>query len=75
MNLCPLPATSTDYTKKSTPQGTELGDDYTPNLLGHARLYVLADKYDIESLKALVLHKLHDTLQIFVVRSSLWGCG
>ena len=34
----------------------------TPVFLGHARLYVFADKWGIEALKTLSLHKLHKTL-------------
>lgn len=36
--------------------------DGYPNLLEHARLYVLAERYDIKKLKSLVLQKLHATL-------------
>ncbi|EFQ99282.1 hypothetical protein MGYG_02295 [Nannizzia gypsea CBS 118893] len=39
--------------------------DYTPVFLGHARLYVVADKYGIQSLKDLVLCKLYKTLKNF----------
>lgn len=38
-------------------------EDYTPIFVGHARLYVFAEKWDIRPLKALVLHKLHATLR------------
>jgi hypothetical protein len=37
-------------------------DDYTPVLLGHARLYTFGDEYLIPSLKNLALKKLHTTL-------------
>lgn len=40
-------------------------EDYTPVFLGHARLYVLADKYGVESLKYLCLDKIHETLVNF----------
>lgn len=39
--------------------------DFTPVFLGHAQLYVLADKYGIESLRKLVLSKLYQTLKEF----------
>jgi hypothetical protein len=39
-------------------------EDYGPVLLGHARLYVLGDKYDIPSLRNLALYKLHKTLVV-----------
>ncbi|GMG25948.1 unnamed protein product [Aspergillus oryzae] len=44
---------------------TQLNEDFTPVFLGHARLYVLADKYGIESLTQLVLEKLKQTLNDF----------
>ena len=37
-------------------------EDYTNVFLSHARLYVFADKYDIEPLKVLALEELHATL-------------
>ncbi|KAE8423583.1 hypothetical protein BDV36DRAFT_279106 [Aspergillus pseudocaelatus] len=52
--------------KTFTPRGnTELNEDFTPVFLGHASLYVLADKYGIESLSQLVLDKLKQTLKGF----------
>lgn len=36
--------------------------DYSPVFLGHAQLYVFAEKWGIESLLTLALHKLHATL-------------
>lgn len=35
--------------------------------LAHARLYVFADKYGIEPLESLSLHKLHATLKSFTL--------
>jgi hypothetical protein len=40
-------------------------EDYTPVFLSHARLYVFAEKWGIEALKTLTLHKLHRTLTTF----------
>ena len=40
-------------------------EDYTEVILSHARVYVFAEKYDIEKLKALALDELHGTLQNF----------
>lgn len=40
-------------------------EDYTPIFLAHADLYVFGDKYCIETLKLLVLSKLHQTLSSF----------
>jgi hypothetical protein len=42
-------------------------EDYTPVFLAHARLYALAEKYGVESLKRLTLHKLHKTLKSFTL--------
>ena len=40
-------------------------EDYTEVFLSHARVYVFAEKYDIQSLKALALDELHGTLENF----------
>ncbi|KFY87882.1 hypothetical protein V498_06982 [Pseudogymnoascus sp. VKM F-4517 (FW-2822)] len=48
-------------------------EDYTPVFLGHARLYVFADKWGIEALKTLSLHKLHKTLATFTPYSARLG--
>jgi hypothetical protein len=40
-------------------------EDYTSIFLAHAELYVFGDKYCIETLKLLVLLKLHQTLSSF----------
>ena len=42
-------------------------EDYTDVFLAHARLYVFADKYDIEPLKVLSLEELHATLAIYTL--------
>ena len=42
-------------------------EDYTEVFLGHARMYVFAEKYDIQSLKKLALDKLQHTLSIFTL--------
>jgi hypothetical protein len=42
-------------------------EDYTYVFLGHARLYVFANKWGIEALKSLSLHKLHKTLFTFTL--------
>ena len=42
-------------------------EDYTTVLLGHAQLYVFAEKWGIEALKTLALHKLHQTLASFTL--------
>lgn len=40
-------------------------ENYTEVFLSHARVYVFADQYDIQLLKALALDELHGTLQNF----------
>ena len=40
-------------------------EDYTEVFLSHARVYVFAEEFDIQSLKALALDELHGTLQNF----------
>ncbi|KAE8384200.1 hypothetical protein BDV23DRAFT_191864 [Aspergillus alliaceus] len=47
------------------PENTGSWEDFTPVFLEQARLYVLADKYGIESLCQLVLAKLYHTLKSF----------
>lgn len=42
-------------------------EDYSEVFLGHARLYVFADKYDIENLKVLAREELHATLAVFTM--------
>jgi hypothetical protein len=51
---------------KCKPRRNKLStENYTPVFLAHARLYVFADKYCIESLRMLALDKLHHTLSVF----------
>jgi len=45
-------------------------EDFTPVFLGHARLYVLAEKYGVEHLKKLVSHKIHKTLVAFTLHET-----
>ena len=62
-----IPSTQTDnlsYTF-TPPMNSGSWDDFNPVFLGQARLYILADKYCIESLRHLVLSKLHETLTNF----------
>ena len=42
-------------------------EDYTPIFLGHAHLYVFADKWGVTGLKNLALSKLHQTLLHFTL--------
>jgi hypothetical protein len=46
---------------------TKCTEDYTPVFLAHARLYAVADKYGVEPLQRLSLHKLHTTLVQFTL--------
>lgn len=43
----------------------EPNENFSPIFLGHAQLYVFADKYDIQPLKLLALKKLQQTLALF----------
>ncbi|CAJ2500186.1 Uu.00g030390.m01.CDS01 [Anthostomella pinea] len=55
-------------TPTSTPRtNAEACEDYSGIFLAHARLYVLADKYDIRTLRQLALHKLWATLKDFTL--------
>ncbi|KAF3896759.1 BTB domain-containing protein [Trichophyton interdigitale] len=63
-----LPERCTQFTEQFKPFSNVTDDqDFTPVFLGHARLYVIADKYCIEALKELVLFKLHRTLKDFTL--------
>lgn len=42
-------------------------EDYRPVFLGHARLYALAEKYGVETLKMLTLHRLFATLLLYKI--------
>ncbi|KAL7943700.1 hypothetical protein V8C42DRAFT_328213 [Trichoderma barbatum] len=48
-------------------------EDYSDVFLSHARLYVLADKYDIPELRQLSVHKLYATLKEFVLYPERMG--
>jgi hypothetical protein len=50
-----------------------LEEDYTPVFLGHARLYVFAEKWGIDALKTLTLYKLHKTLAAFKIYEARRG--
>ncbi|KAM3067032.1 hypothetical protein ACMFMG_011813 [Clarireedia jacksonii] len=48
-------------------QNSDPTEDYTTVFLGHAQLYVFAEKWNIKSLKTLALFKLHKTLTSFTL--------
>jgi len=48
-------------------------EDHTEVFLCHARLYVFAEKYDIEPLKMLTRRKIHQALVIFILHTSRVG--
>jgi hypothetical protein len=48
-------------------QNSSPTEDYTKVFLGHAHLYVFAEKWGIEDLKTLALFKLHKTLVSFTL--------
>ena len=47
---------------------TTPSEDYTDTFLSHARLYVFAERFDIQPLKRLTLKNLHQALTSFTVR-------
>lgn len=65
-----VPATSL-----SDPPRSNLGplEDYSDVFLSHARVYVFADKYDIEPLQKLALKYLHQTLVAFTLHPERCG--
>lgn len=63
-----LPELQQQLTHECTPRpNSSPEEDYTNVFLGHASLYVFAEKYDIEPLRALTLNKLHNTLLKFAL--------
>ena len=48
-------------------------EDYTPIFLAHARLYVFADKYDIQALKVLAMEELHAVLAVYTLYEERTG--
>lgn len=48
-------------------------ENYTEVFLSHARLYVFAEKYDIQALKTLALEELHNTLKIYTLHRRRTG--
>ena len=70
----PLPTCSAYLTKISKARAnTSAIEDYTPIFLGHARLYTLADEYGVNTLKSVVLYKLHATLCLFTPYEARYG--
>ncbi|PPJ53240.1 hypothetical protein CBER1_11888 [Cercospora berteroae] len=56
-----------DWTPYTSRPNEEPCEEYTDVLLCHAKLYVLADTYDVERLRMLSLNKLHSTLCAFTL--------
>ncbi|OJJ45227.1 hypothetical protein ASPZODRAFT_133856 [Penicilliopsis zonata CBS 506.65] len=54
---------------ESNPLSNLYYDDFKAVFEGHVRLYVLADKYGIQPLCFIVLHKLYETLKQFKIDS------
>ncbi|RYO96420.1 hypothetical protein DL764_007468 [Monosporascus ibericus] len=54
-------------------QNKKYDENYALVFLAHARLYVMADKYDLPQLSELALHKLWATLKIFTPYPSRLG--
>ncbi|KAI7776480.1 hypothetical protein LA080_005309 [Diaporthe eres] len=61
------PTSTSAFSPRKNTEGCE---DYTGVFLCHAKLYVVADKYDIPALKQLSLHRLHATLKEFTLYPS-----
>lgn len=51
----------------------ESSEEYSEVFLSHARLYTLADKYDIPELRKLSLHKIYVSLKEFILYPSRIG--
>ena len=51
-------------------RNTKADENYAEVFLSHAKLYVLADKYDIAGLGAESIHRLYKTLRCFAVYKS-----
>ncbi len=63
-----LPESQQQLTHECTPRpNSSPEEDYTTVFLGHASLYVFSEKYGVESLRALTLKKLHNTLVTFTL--------
>ncbi|KAF3067707.1 hypothetical protein CFAM422_008511 [Trichoderma lentiforme] len=69
--------TNSAYESPTTPftprKNTESCEDYSEVFLSHARLYVLADKYDIKELRDLSAHKVWATLKEFTLYPERMG--
>ena len=63
--VVPSPQTTDSNDTFTPPKNTGSWEDFTPEFLEQARLYVLADKNCIDLLCQLVLFKLHQTLKSF----------
>jgi hypothetical protein len=64
----PAPACQSKHKSRFKPKANnDVYENFSPVFLGHARLYILADKYLVHSLKQLVLHKLYKTLEHFTI--------
>ena len=48
-------------------------EEYTEVFLCHARLYVFADKYDIQGLKVLAMEDLHAVLAVYTLHKECTG--
>lgn len=62
--------------KKDAPQprqNSNKREDYSEVFLGHARLYVFADKYDIQTLKEFTIEELHATLAVYTLYQERTG--
>jgi hypothetical protein len=63
--VIPIPQTTDPNYTFTPPENTGSWEDFNLVFLEQAQLYVLADRYCIDSLCQLVLSKLHQTLKTF----------
>lgn len=60
-------APSVSHTPFEVRANQDPSEDYSEVLLSHARVYVFAEKYDIQPLKNMALSYLHQTLAAFIL--------
>ncbi len=65
-----VPLGAADFTSRANRCAIE---DYTPVLLGHAQLYVFADRYDVPELRSMALQRLQRVLEHFTLYAERRG--
>ena len=69
----PLPTDSPRSSEVPNSRDSFAMEDFTPVFLGHARLYVFADYWGVEPLKAITLNKLHKVLCNYTRHEARYG--